>query len=339
MSGKIKGYAAQAKGRKLELIEYDLGRLGEDQVDIQVTHCGICHSDLSMAENEFGWTQYPIVPGHEVVGSVAQAGSHVKTLKVGQRVGLGWFSASDLTCAQCLAGDHNLCDAAEQTIVRRHGGFAQRVRCQAIWAFPLPEGLDPAKAGPLFCAGATVFNPLLQFGVKPTDRVGVIGIGGLGHLALQFMNKWGCEVFAFTSSDSKQAEVKKFGAHHAVNSRDPAQLQKLAGSLHFIISTVNVGLKWSDYLQTLAPKGRLHFVGATREPLGVLPVELLGRQRTISGTPNASPGVIAGMLDFCARHKIEALTESFPMSQVNEAFDHLRSGQARYRIVLTNDIR
>jgi len=252
---------------------------------------------------------------------------------------LGWFAGSDMTCPRCLGGDHNLCAKVEQTIVHRHGGFAQRVRCQAIWAFPLPEGIDAAKAGPLFCAGATVFNPLLQFGVKPTDRVGVIGIGGLGHLALQFMNKWGCEVFAFTSSDSKQAEAKKFGAHQAINSRDAAQWGKLAGSLDFIISTVNVGLKWSDYLKTLAPKGRLHFVGAALEPLGVLPVELLGGQLSISGTPNASPATIAKMLEFCARHGVEPLTETFPMSRVNEAFEHLRSGKARYRIVLTNDIQ
>jgi len=339
MSGKTKGYAATAKGKKLELIEFDLGPLGDDQIEIAVTHCGICHSDMSMAENEFGWTQYPIVPGHEVVGTIAEVGPHVKTLKVGQRVGLGWFSGCDMMCASCLAGDHNLCRNVEQTIVHRHGGFAQRVRCQAMWAFPIPEGVEPAKAGPLFCAGATVFNPLVQFDVKPTDRVGVIGIGGLGHLALQFMNKWGCEVFAFTSSDSKQAEVKKLGAHQAVNSKDAAQLQKLAGSLDFIISTVNVGLKWSDYLKTLAPKGGLHFVGAALEPLSVLPVELLGSQLSISGTPNASPAVIDKMLQFCARHGVEALTESFPMSRVNEAFDHLRSGKARYRIVLANDIR
>jgi uncharacterized zinc-type alcohol dehydrogenase-like protein len=153
------------------------------------------------------------------------------------------------------------------------------------------------------------------------------------------MNKWGCEVFAFTSSDSKQAEVKKFGAHHAVNSKDSAQLQKLAGSLDFVISTVTVALPWSDYLQVLAPKGRLHFVGATVAPLGVMPVELIGRQHTISASPNASPAVIDKMLQFSARHGIEALTESFPMSRVNEAFDHLFSGKARYRIVLTNDIR
>jgi uncharacterized zinc-type alcohol dehydrogenase-like protein len=322
----------------LELNEYDLGPLGDDQVEIQVTFCGVCHSDLSMINNEFGWTKFPFVPGHEVVGKITAVGSQVKRLQVGQQVGLGWFSGSDLTCPQCLGGDHNLCPQAERTIINRHGGFAQRVRCQAVWAFPLPEGMDASKAGPLFCAGATVFNPLLQFGVKPTDRVGVIGLGGLGHLGLQFFNKWGCEVFAFTSSDGKKDEAKKFGARHVVNSRDAAQLGKLAGSLDFIISTVSVGLKWSDYLKTLAPKGRLHFVGAALEPLGVLPVELLGNQLSISGTPNSSPATILKMLDFCARHGVATVTENFPMSRVNEAMEHLRAGRARYRIVLTNDI-
>ncbi|HWD18216.1 MAG TPA: NAD(P)-dependent alcohol dehydrogenase, partial [Verrucomicrobiae bacterium] len=299
MSAKIKGYAATAQGRKLELIEYDLGDLGDDQVEIQVSHCGICHSDLSMIDNAFGWSEFPLVPGHEVIGTIAAVGAHVKHLKAGQRVGLGWFSGSDMTCPQCLAGDHNLCPKAEQTIVHRKGGFAQRVRCQALWAVPLPAALDSATAGPLFCAGTTVFNPLLQYDVKPTDRAGVIGIGGLGHLALQFLSKWGCEVFAFTSSESKQAEVKKLGAHHAVSSRDPAQMEKLAGSLDFIISTVNVGLNWSDYIKMLAPRGRLHFVGVAPEPLGVMPVELLG-QKSISGTPMGSPATIAKMLDFCA---------------------------------------
>ena len=224
-------------------------------------------------------------------------------------------------------------------MIGRHGGFADRVRCQAAWAVPLPEKVAPEKAGPLFCGGITVFNPIAQFGVKPTDRVGVIGIGGLGHMALQFLNKWGCEVYAFTSSDSKQAEAIKLGAHATVNSRDAGQLKKVAGSLDFVISTVNVGLDWSLYLNTLAPKGRLHFVGAAVSPLGVMPVELLGGQKSISGSPLGSPATTMKMLEFCARHQIAPVTENFPMSRVNEAMEHLRSGQARYRIVLSNDIK
>jgi alcohol/geraniol dehydrogenase (NADP+) len=339
MSAKIKAYAASAKGAKLQPFEFDPGPLQDDHVEIKVAYCGICHSDLSMIDNEFGMSAFPLVPGHEAVGTITAVGSRVQHLRPGQTAGLGWFSGSCLFCPQCLDGNHNLCPTAESTIVGRHGGFADRVRCQAAWAVPLPEKIAPAKAGPLFCAGITVFNPMAQFGVKATDRVGVIGIGGLGHLALQFLNKWGCEVYAFTSSDGKQAEAMKLGAHATVNSRDPAQLKKVAGSLDFVISTVNVGLDWGLYLQTLAPKGRLHFVGAALSPLGVMPVELLSGQKSISGSPLGSPATVRKMLDFCARHQIAPVTENFPMSQVNEALEHLRAGKARYRIVLTNDLQ
>jgi uncharacterized zinc-type alcohol dehydrogenase-like protein len=339
MSDKIKAYAATAKGAKLEPFEFDPGPLQDDQVEIKVDWCGVCHSDLSMIDNAFGWTAYPLVPGHEAVGTITAVGAGVKHLKPGQTAGLGWYSHSCLFCPQCMGGNHNLCPTVEGTIIGRHGGFAERVRCQAAWAVPLPEKLEAAKAGPLFCAGITVFNPMTQFGVKPTDRVGVIGIGGLGHLALQFLNKWGCEVYAFTSSDSKKDEALKLGAHATVNSRDPAQLKKIAGSLDFILSTVNVGLDWSQYLNALAPKGRLHFVGAALTPLKVMPVELLGGQKSISGSPLGSPATVTKMLEFCARHQIAPVTETFPMSRVNEALEHLRSGQARYRVVLANDLQ
>jgi uncharacterized zinc-type alcohol dehydrogenase-like protein len=208
MSAKIKAYAALAKGEKLKPFEFDPGELGDDQVEIKVQYCGICHSDLSMIDNEWGASAYPLVAGHEVVGTVASMGAHVKHLKIGQLVGLGWYAGCCMTCSQCMGGDHNLCPQGQATIIHHHGGFADRVRCQAMWAIPLSDKIPAAKAGPLFCAGITVFNPMVQFGVKATDRVGVIGIGGLGHLALQFLNKWGCEVVAFSSSDSKQAEAK-----------------------------------------------------------------------------------------------------------------------------------
>jgi uncharacterized zinc-type alcohol dehydrogenase-like protein len=203
----INAYAVKQPGGRLERIAYDPVALGPDQVEIDVIACGVCHSDLSMVNSEWGEVGYPLVPGHEVVGTVAQRGANVKHLNIGDRVGLGWFSGSCMVCNQCLSGTHNLCPTREQTIVGRHGGFADRVRCQAEWATPLPAGIDIRKAGPLFCGGITVFNPLLQFDVRPTHRVGVIGIGGLGHLALQFLNKWGCEVTAFTSSDAKRDEV------------------------------------------------------------------------------------------------------------------------------------
>jgi len=334
----IKAYAAKRPKGRLERIEYDPGALGPDQVEIDVIACGLCHSDLSMINDEWGSSTYPLVAGHEVVGKLAKLGANVKHLKLGETVGLGWFSGSCMTCHQCMSGNHNLCASGEQTIVGRHGGFANKVRCKAEWATPLPAGLDVQKAGPLFCGGITVFSPIVQFDVRPTHRVGVIGIGGLGHLALQFLNKWGCEVTAFTSSDAKRDEAKKMGAHHVVNSRDLSQLKKIAGSLDFILSTVPADLDWNAYLAALAPKGRLHTVGAVPSPISVAAFALIGEQLSLSGSPLGSPATLRAMLDFCARHRIEPVVEPFPMSKVNDALARLEAGKVRYRIVLENDL-
>ena len=333
----IHAYAATKAGGPLSLTEIDPGPLGPGQVDVDVLACGICHSDLSVLNNDWGNASYPLVPGHEAVGTISAIGEGVEHLEVGQTVGVGWYSASCLHCDQCMSGNHNLCGSSEATILGRPGGFADRVRCQAAWAIPVPDGVKAVDAGPLFCGGITVFNPIVQFGVKPTDRVGVIGIGGLGHFALQFLNKWGCEVTAFSSTDAKAEEARKMGAHHVVNSRDPEALKKIGGSLDFVLSTVNVDLDWGSYIETLGPKGRLHLVGAVLNPIPVGAFSLLGKQRSVSGSPLGSPSTITHMLDFCARHGIAAVTEHFPMSKVNEALEHLREGKARYRVVLTND--
>lgn len=339
MSDKIKAYAANSQGEKLQPIEYDPGPLRDEQVEIKVSHCGLCHSDLSMLNNDWGRTFFPFVPGHEVAGTITAMGARAQGLKIGQRVGLGWVSESCMACPQCLAGDQNLCADKEETIIKRFGGFAERVRCHWMWAIPLPQKMETAKAGPLFCGGITVFNPLPQFGVKPTDHVGVIGIGGLGHMALQFLNKWGCQVYAFTSSDSKREEAMNLGAHQVVNSKDPQQIRRIAGSLDFIISTVNVPLDWAAIIGTLKPKGRLHFSGAVVAPLDIPPAFLIGGQTSLSASPVGGPLATAKMLEFCARHDIAPVTENFPMSRINDAFDHLRSGKARYRIVLENDFK
>jgi uncharacterized zinc-type alcohol dehydrogenase-like protein len=338
MGTSFKAFAASAKGAKLQPFEYNPGPLRDEQVEIAVEFCGICHSDLSMLDNDWGQTVYPFVPGHEVAGRVVAAGDQVNGLKVGQRVGLGWYAESCMACPQCLSGNHNLCPTAEQTIVKRHGGFADRVRCHWAWAVPLPEALSSQSSGPLFCGGITVFNPILQCNVLPTDRVGVIGIGGLGHMALQFLHKWGCEVTAFTSSDSKRDEALTFGAHHVVNSRDAGQLQKIASSLDFVLCTANVSLPWDAILGSLKPRGRLHIVGAVLEPIPVAAFTLISGAKSISGSPLGSPFNTARMLEFSARHQINPLIELFPMSKVNEALDHLRAGKARYRIVLQNDL-
>lgn len=334
MTTTVHAYAAAAPNKALEPFSYTLGPLGPDEVDIAVESCGICHSDLSMLGNDWGQTTYPFVPGHEIVGRITAAGEAVRHVSVGQRVGVGWFAGSCMSCRTCMSGHHHLCAGAEQTIVGRHGGFADRVRCKSPWAFPLPEGVDAASAGPLFCGGITVFGPIVAFDVKPTDRVGVIGIGGLGHLALQFLNKWGCEVTAFTSSESKREEALAMGAHHAVSSRDGEALARLAVAFDFILVTVNVTLDWNAYIAALAPRGRLHFVGAVLEPVPVAAFSLIGRQRSLSGSPLGSPATVSAMLEFCARHAIRPHVEYFPMARVNDALEHLRAGKPRYRIVL-----
>jgi len=334
----IRAYAANKPGAPLELFEYDPGALRPDEVEIDVMACGICHSDLSMLDNEWGMTAYPFVPGHEITGKVAAVGEAVTRVGVGDVVGLGWFAGSCMACEQCMSGNHNLCAANEGTIVGRHGGFADKVRCRESWAIPLPKDLDVKKAGPLFCGGITVFNPVAEFDVKPTDRVGVIGIGGLGHFALQFLNKWGCEVTAFTSTGAKADEARRMGAHKVVNSRDAAELDAVAGTYDFILSTVNVELEWDKYLNALKPKGKLHTVGAVLTPMPIPAFGLIGGQKSVSGSPLGSPATTAKMLEFCARHDIEAVTEHFPLSKVNEAIAHLREGKARYRIVLENDL-
>lgn len=330
----IKGWAATAANRPLEPFEYDPGSLGADDVEIAVEHCGVCHSDASMMSNEWGITTYPIIPGHEVIGRVVALGSNAKGLTMGQRVGIGWASGNCMHCEQCVSGDGNLCSQGQATIVGRHGGFADRVRVQWPWAAPIPEGLKAADAGPLMCGGVTVFTPFRAFDVRPTDRVGVVGIGGLGHLALQFAKAWGCEVTAFTSNDSKADEARGFGAHNIVNSRNEDAIKKAAGTLDLLIVTVNVPLDWRAMLATLRPKGRLHFVGAVLEPIPVHAFDIIMTQRSVSGSPNGAPTTTAQMLNFAARHNILPQTEHFPLAKVNDAMQHLLDGKARYRIVL-----
>jgi alcohol/geraniol dehydrogenase (NADP+) len=330
----IKAYAAHEPGGELQPFEYEPGPLGTEDVEINVEYCGICHSDLSMVNNEWGISQYPLVPGHEVVGTIAACGSSVTNLQIGQRVGLGWFSRSCMHCEWCVSGDQNLCLTGEGTIVGRHGGFADRVRAHERWVVPLPNHMDPAKAGPLFCGGITVFNPIVQLDIKATDRVGVIGIGGLGHMALQFLHAWGADVTVFSSSATKEQEARELGANHFVNSRDSEALKAVANSFDYILVTANADLDWPTYITALRPKGRLHFVGVTPNPVASPVFPLILGQKSISGSPLGSPATVVKMLDFAIRHGIEPITELFSFDQINEAMTHLKSGKARYRIVL-----
>lgn len=330
----VNAYAASEAGSELTPFQYELPDIGAYEIDIAVKHCGICHSDLSMLKNDWGVTQYPFVPGHEIVGNVSAVGKDVKNIQVGDYVGLGWHSGYCLNCYECLTGSQNMCKDAEGTIVGRHGGYADIVRAKVPSVIKLPKNIDIATTGPLLCGGITVFNPLVQFNIPPTAHVAVIGIGGLGHIALQILRAWGCKVTAFTSSDSKKQEALELGAHDTLNSRDADELKSAQGRFDLILSTVNVKLDWNGYLETLKPKGRLHVLGAVLEPLDLSSMSLLFGQKSVSSSPVGSPATIAQMLDFCQLHNIKPVTEHFQLNQVNEALKHLESGKARYRIVL-----
>ncbi len=330
----IKGFAALEPKGELRPFEYDPGRLLPHEVEIDVRYCGICHSDVSVIDNEWGISQYPVIPGHEVVGTISAVGEATGNFTIGQTVGLGWHAGYCNDCPSCRSGDHNLCNGAQATIIGHHGGFADKVRAAADSVIPIPESVDLESAGPLFCGGITVFNPLVQFGIKPTDKVAVIGIGGLGHMAVMFLNAWGCEVTAFTSSVAKREETLQFGAHHTLNSRDEKEIAQAVGRFDYIISTVNVKLDWNLYLSTLKPRGRLHFVGAALEPLDIGVFSLIMGQRSLSGSPVGSPATIAKMLEFAGRHKIRPVIEKFSFDSINEAVSRVREGKAHYRVVL-----
>jgi uncharacterized zinc-type alcohol dehydrogenase-like protein len=315
------------------LEDIDLGPLGDEDVEVVVEHCGLCHSDLSIMNNDWGISRYPAVLGHETVGRVTAVGPSAKGLRLGQAVGVGWYSASCMHCRQCLSGDQNLCATATATIIGGRGGFATRMRSHWAWAVPIPDGVPASEAGPLLCAGITVFSPLAMF-AKPTGRVGVVGIGGLGHMAVKFAAAYGCDVTAFTSSEAKFDEARSFGAHHIVSSRDANAIRALAGTIDLLIVTVYVPLDWDALIGALAPNGRMHFVGAVLDPVPVPILGLLMKQAQVSASPGGPPVAIATMLDFAARRGIAPQTEHIPMSRIGDALDRLAAGKARYRIVL-----
>jgi alcohol/geraniol dehydrogenase (NADP+) len=331
-----KAWVVKAAKQPMVLETVDPGPLGAEDVEVAVEHCGVCHSDLSVLNNDWGISQYPAILGHEIVGRVTAVGPNAKRVQVGQRVGVGWNSGSDMHCHQCLSGNHHLCPQVQATIIGHRGGFATHVRAHWAWTLPLPEKLDSAEAGPLLCGGITVFAPLAMY-ARPTDRVGIIGIGGLGHMAVKFAAAYGCDVTAFTSSKNKFDEAKGFGANHVVSSRDSAAIKKLGGRFDLLINTVNATLDWEAMIGALGPNGRLHTVGAVPEPIPVAAFSLILQQRSVSGSPVGSPVAIETMLDFASRHNALPQTEHFPMSKINEAFAHLESGKARYRIVLDAD--
>jgi uncharacterized zinc-type alcohol dehydrogenase-like protein len=333
---QVQGLAAHAAGAELLPFRYETGDLGARDVEIDISHCGICHSDIHLISNDWGISQYPFIPGHEIIGTVSAAGSDVRLLTVGQRVGLGWQSNSCGECEWCTKGMENLCLTSEGTCVRRHGGYANRVRANARFVFPIPAALASEQAAPLLCGGITVYSPLRSHGINPSSRVGVVGIGGLGHMAIQFARVFGAEVTAFSTSAEKEKEARSLGAQRFVHTRESRALKEVAGSLDFVLSTVNADQDWGVYIQALRPTGTLCFVGVPPSPVSLHAFPLIAGMRAVTGSPIGSPSRIREMLDVAARHHVGAITQVFPMSKVNDALGKVIKNKVRYRAVLVN---
>ena len=329
----IKAYAAQKPKGTLERFEYEPKSAGPQDIEIKITHCGICHSDLHLVDDDWNVGHYPLVPGHEIVGRVTKVGNEVTSVAIGTRVGVGWQCGSCMACEACIRGEENLCRQQNSTCMRNHGGFADRIIVDHRFAFPIPDALSSEVAAPLLCGGITVFSPIQRW-ATPQSRVGVIGVGGLGHLAIQFANAFGCDVTAFSSNPAKEDEVRALGAHHFVSSTDSDALKACRDSLDLIVSTVHVDLPWQRYLAALAPHGTLCFVGALANPIQIATGALLAGQKKITGSVIGGRRAMNDMLEFAARHNIGAKIEVLPMQEVNVALKRLRDNDVRYRFVL-----
>ncbi|SES44748.1 NAD(P)-dependent alcohol dehydrogenase [Lentzea albida] len=333
---RVQAYAAQEAGGPLRPYEYDNGPLGANEVDVRVTHGGICHTDVSLIDDEFGVSRYPLVAGHEAIGVVHAVGDAVEGLSIGQRVGVGAIAGSCFHCEWCVSGLTNLCPSRDDTVLRGdRGAFAGHVRA-SDWrhVHPIPDAIPSEQAGPLLCAGTTVFSPLLVNGVRPTDRVAVVGIGGLGHLAIQFLAAWGCAVTAISTTPAKKADAEGFGATGFIASGEEGALRAAAGSFDFVLCTVSANLPWDDYVGLLRPQGTLCVVGVPEQPIALSPMSLLPAAKRVVGGIVGSAAHTRQMLDFAARHDIRPVVETYPVAEFEKALGRVREGSARYRAVV-----
>ncbi|KAI9289250.1 hypothetical protein BC943DRAFT_313933 [Umbelopsis sp. AD052] len=310
---------------------FNVPDLNPFEVYIKVKACGVCHTDLYKL---VGKTD--VVAGHETVGEVIEAGSLVKHLKVGDIVGFGYLKSSCLDCEQCSSGNEILC-AERVRFPEGLGGFAHQAVFDARFCYKIPENIEAKHAGPLMCAGATVFSALYNYNVSPTHRIGVVGIGGLGHLALQFARAWGCHVVAISTNSKKEEEARSFGAHEFWNSSEfsDEQLEKL-DKLDFILNTVSGDLDWDQYFSLLKPNGTFILVGVTEKPMTFNAGIFLGYQLKFAGSLVASRNVSNLMLKFAARHNIKPQIEEYPMTAegTTQAVQRVRDNKTRYRAVL-----
>jgi uncharacterized zinc-type alcohol dehydrogenase-like protein len=312
-------------------------------VQIQIRYCGVCHSDLHFARNEWGFTQYPCVPGHEIVGRVTAVGSGVTKFKVGDTVGVGCLVDSCRTCPNCRAGLEQFCDNG---MVMTYGstdkylgsptlgGYAQSIVVTEDFVLRMPANLDLASAAPLLCAGITTYSPLRHWKVGPGQKVGIVGLGGLGHMGVKFARAFGAQVVLFTTSPGKVADGKRLGAHEVVVSTDEARMQAQAGSFDFILDAVSATHDINAYINLLKRDGNLTLVGAPGKPLAVAAFPLIFRRRSFSGSLIGGLPETQEMLDFCGKHNITCDIEMIRMDQINVAYERMLKSDVKYRFVI-----
>ena len=342
-TSKAKSYAAQ--GAESALAPFDIIRRepGPSDVEIKILFCGVCHSDLHQVRNEWHNTVYPCVPGHEIVGRVTRVGSRVTKFKAGDIAGVGCMVDSCRTCVNCKAGNEQYCLAYPVLTYNgtdkvlggmTFGGYSSSVVVDEAFVLRIPAGLDPAAAAPLLCAGITTYSPLHHWKVGPGQKVGVVGLGGLGHMGVKFARALGAHVVLFTTSPGKIADGKRLGAHEVVVSRNADEMAKHQSSFDFILDAVSAQHDINAYLSLLRLDGTLVLVGAPEEPLPVAAFNLIVPRRNFAGSAIGGIAETQEMLDFCAAKGIASDIEIIPIQQINEAYARLLKQDVRYRFVI-----
>jgi uncharacterized zinc-type alcohol dehydrogenase-like protein len=302
-----------------------------------VTHCGLCYTDIHGIDDYYGVSTYPFVPGHEIVGHVSAVGSAASGLKEGDRVGIGWQGRSCMQCEWCMQGEDQLCQRLVQAATwSPYGGFSSSVTVDSRFAYPLPEAMSSEVASVLLCAGIAVYSPLRSHAARPSQKIGIIGVGGLGHLAIQFAHALGYDVTAISSSPDKKEEALAFGADHFIVSADQASLEQVEFGFDLLLCTAHGEITWEPLLKILKKRGTLVLVGFPGVALN--PTDLVTHELSITGSLLGNRTTMRDMLSFAQVHHIAPQIELMPMSQVNEAIQKVKQNKARYRVVLVNDM-
>jgi len=334
---KMKVAQVTKPGAPFELLEREVPKPGEGQVRIRVQACGICHSDVLVKENLWPGLQFPRVPGHEVAGVIDEVGSHVTGWTKGQRVGVGWYGGNCGKCLACRRGDFINCAAQLVAGISYDGGYEEYMLAPVEALALLPDGIAVEDAAPLLCAGITTFNALRHSGAGPGDLVAVQGVGGLGHLAIQFANKFGYKVAAVSRGKDNAALAKKLGAHHYIDgqaSNAAEELQKLGGA-RVILATAPSGKAMTALIDGLGTDGKMVVVGASAEPIQVTPLQLIVGRKGLRGWPSGTATDSEDTLNFAVLTGVRAMIEKYPLERANEAYERMMSGKAEYRVVLT----